>query len=239
MCNIQWQDIGGISVAINDDHRFGTDAVLLENFALSSPAKRVCDFGTGCGIIPLLICKRERKPQIFAVEIQKDAADLLKTSVEKNKIENVRVICGDVKDKMLLHNEMTNGSLDLITCNPPYYKENSGVKSPNESRAVCREENSLNIYEASEAAARLLKFGGRFCICHKPERLCDCIDAMRKNAIEPKRIRFVHKTEDDKPWLVLIEGKRGAAPFLEVMPPLVINSEKGQEEIKSIYSGCE
>ena len=81
-----------------------------------------------------------------------------------------------------------------------------------------------------------MRFGGRFCVCFKPERLCDCIDAMRKNSIEPKKIRMVHTDLDKKPWLVLVEGKKGANPFLEVLPPLVINSKQGQQEIKMIYS---
>ncbi len=238
---IEWQIVGGLNVAINEHHRFGTDAVLLENFALSRPASRICDIGSGCGIIPFLICKRKKQNKIFALEIQEDAAELIKMSVEKNGINNIEVVCADAKDKKLVSQFIDNTSLDLVVCNPPYYKENSGAKSPSDARAKAREEGSLSIYDAAEAANRMLKFGGRFCICHKPERLCDCIDAMRKNSIEPKRMRMIHANAAQKPWLVLIEGKKGAQPFLEVLPPLVVNSKEGQEEIKSIYTvmGCE
>ena len=238
---IEWQDLGGISVAINKIHRFGTDAVLLESFALSRPAHHICDIGSGCGIIPFLICKREKETKIYAVEIEKDAAELISVSAEKNKIDNISVICGDVRDADFISQKIPNTSLDLVICNPPYYKENSGEKCPDAQRAVAREEKTLDIFDAAKAANRLLRFGGRFCVCHKPERLCDCIDAMRKNLIEPKRMRFIHSNASQKPWLVLIEGKKGAKPFLEIMPPLVINSQEGQNEIKSIYSvmGCE
>ncbi len=238
---IEWQDVGGLSVAINEHHRFGTDAVLLENFALSRPASRICDIGSGCGIIPFLICKRKKNLEIFAVEIQNDAAKLIEASAEKNNLNNIKVICGDVRDRELVSRNIENTSLDLVICNPPYYKENSGAKSPKEERAKAREEGSLSIYDAAQAANKMLKFGGRFCICQKSERLCDCFDAMRKNSIEPKRMRMIYSSISQKPWLVLIEGKKGAKPFLEVMPPLVIDSDEGQREIKSIYTvmGCE
>jgi len=238
---IQWQDIGDILVATSKQHRFGTDAVLLENFAFSASARKICDLGSGCGIIPFLICKRKKQCEIYAVEIQNEAADLIKASVLKNKLDNIRVICGDARDKKLLDSSVGNGFLDLVICNPPYYKENSGAKCPDKPRSIAREENSFGIYDAAEAACRLLKYGGRFCVCFKPERLCDCIDAMRKNGLEPKRMRMIHTQAEQKPWLVLVEGKKGAHPFLEVLPPLIVNSENGQREMNLIYqsNGCE
>ena len=48
-----WQDIGSMLVAINSQHRFGTDAVLLEDFAKALKKDVVCEIGTGCGIIPV------------------------------------------------------------------------------------------------------------------------------------------------------------------------------------------
>ena len=38
--------------------RFGTDAVLLADFAMAKRGERVCDMGTGTGVLPLLIAAR-------------------------------------------------------------------------------------------------------------------------------------------------------------------------------------
>ena len=43
-----------LSVCITRDHRFGTDAFLLSDFAAVRRKDLACDLGTGCGIIPLL-----------------------------------------------------------------------------------------------------------------------------------------------------------------------------------------
>lgn len=233
---IEWQDIGGLEVATTRQHRFGTDAVLLESFALSRPAKKICDIGSGCGIIPFLTAKRKKNCEIVALEIQEDAVELINEAVLKNGIDNVRAVCGDARDISLLKQNVGNTDFDLVICNPPYYKENSGAKCPDAQRSLAREENTFSIYDAALSAKTLLKHGGRFCVCFKPERLCDLIDAMRKNTIEPKRLRMIHTRAEQKPWLVLVEGKKGANPFLEVLPPLVVNSESGQNEMNIIYS---
>ena len=86
-------------------------------------------------------------------------------------------------------------------------------------------------------AARLLRYGGRFCLCQRPERLCDVFCAMRESGIEPKRLRMVQKRPDTAPWLALIEGRRGGRPFLTVEPPLMVQDDAGgfSPEMRRIY----
>ena len=87
------------------------------------------------------------------------------------------------------------------------------------------------------SAEKLLKFGGRLCICNRPERLADVISAMKNNNIEPKRLRFVSKNPSTAPWLFLIEGKKGSKPFMKIMPQLYIWNENGYtDEVQAIYS---
>lgn len=59
-----------IYVCASSDHRFGTDAFLLASFSGYRQKDKVCDLGTGCGIIPLIM-QKSRPPQIiYAVDIQ-------------------------------------------------------------------------------------------------------------------------------------------------------------------------
>lgn len=241
MNTIDWQDIGGSFVATNEYHRFGTDAVLLEYFALSHGAKKICDIGSGCGIIPFLISKRKKNCEITALEIQEDAVELIEESIKRNQNQNIRAVCGDARDIDFVKKEVGNTDFDLVVCNPPYYKERSGKKSPYEERAMAREENTLDIYDVALCAKTLLKHGGRLCVCFKPERLAELFNAMRENLIEPKIMQMIYTSIDKKPWLVLVEGKKGANAFLEVLPPLVTTSEEGKKKLHEIYLsvGCE
>ena len=90
--------------------------------------------------------------------------------------------------------------------------------------------------DVCNAAARLLKYGGRLCLCQRPERLADVISAMRAADIEPKRLRFVAKTPSSAPWLFLLEGKKGSKPFMQVEPVLsVYDGDEFSAEMSRIY----
>ena len=85
------------------------------------------------------------------------------------------------------------------------------------SRDLARRESGCTLAQVTKVAGRLLKYGGRFCMCHRPERLADVIFEMRKNKIEPKRLTFVNNATDSaEPWLILIEGKKGGHAGLKI-----------------------
>ncbi|MGN1133053.1 MAG: hypothetical protein ACI4RN_01210, partial [Oscillospiraceae bacterium] len=168
---------------------------------------------------------------IDAVEIQQKAYDLMKITVKHNNIENIVPVLSDLNDYK------SDSLLDLITCNPPYKISGTGAKNDSEAVSIARHEMLCTIDDVCASAKRNLKFGGRLCICNRPERLCDIMIAMRKNGIEPKRVRFVSKTAKDAPWLVMVEGRKGGKPFLQVEPQFYTRTESGEytEEMKRIY----
>ena len=46
---------------------------------------------------------------------------------------------------------------------------------------------------------------GKLYLVHKPQRLVDLLSQARKFNLEPKRIRFVYPTINNKPSIVLVE----------------------------------
>lgn len=222
-----------IKICVTAEHRFGTDAFLLTDFANPRKKDLVCDLGTGCGIIPLLMSKELAPKKIYAVDIQPQAIEQLKLSLECSGLENIEPICADLKE---LWQDAPLGMLDVVTCNPPYKAADCGIQSEMTAQKIARHEILCDINDVCRAGARLLKFGGKLCICNRPERLCDVIAAMKANDIEPKQIRFVSKTPKDAPWLFLIEGKKGGKPFLKILPQLYIQGQNGfSEELMKIY----
>lgn len=223
-----------IYVCASSEHRFGTDAFLLADFCGYRMKDKVCDLGTGCGIIPLIM-QKNKPPQItYAVDIQESAVAQLRMGLEKSEISGIVPICADLKE---LWENAPLGQLDLVTCNPPYKAANAGFESTIDAQRIARHEIMCNINDVCAAGEKLLKFGGRLCICNRPERLSDVIFAMKNHKIEPKRLRFVSKNPQEAPWLFLIEGKKGSKPFMRVEPQLYIRSENGfSEELKKIYA---
>ena len=96
--------------------------MLLSHFADVGAGQRGVDFGTGCGIIPLLLCAKRPDITVTGIEIQSEIADMARRSVALNKLEDhVQIICGDIKDvrKYVPH------GVDVVVCNPPYEKADS------------------------------------------------------------------------------------------------------------------
>lgn len=223
-----------MQIVVSDSHTFGTDAILLASFASIKRKDVACDMGTGCGIIPLIWCKSETK-SVTAIDIQEKACSQLRKSLEINNMtERINVVNADLRE---LKGKLSFGTFDLVAMNPPYKPVGTGIESLSEADKIARHETMCTIDDAVSAAAKLLKFGGRFCMCHRPERLCDIIVSMREGGIEVKRIRFVAEKEDKAPWLVLVEGKRGSKSHVTIEKQLVMKDKDGNntEEYRSMF----
>ena len=231
--DLTFEDLGkGFRVCISTEHRFGTDAFLLADFARPRHKDTVCDLCTGCGIIPMIIQRNFQPRKIYAVELQQKAYDQLKLSIRESGTDSTEAVLGDLREWK------SPEQLDVITCNPPYKISGTGAKNNSLAVSIARHEMMCTVDDVCAAAARNLRFGGRLCLCNRPERLSDIITAMRANGIEPKRLRTVHKNPECAPWLVLVEGRKGGNNFIRIEKPLYVRSSDGgiSEEMQSIYT---
>lgn len=230
----------GIQVFVTDTHHFSTDTILLANFAAAKNGERIVELGTGCGTIPLLLLRDRTPESITAIDIQKEAIDLLQNSIAHNtklgneRARRIRPLLGDIKNIKTL---LPAGESDLVICNPPYKLSGSGITNPEETKKIARHETECTLDDICEAARWLLRFGGRFVICQRPERLTDVLSALRAHDMEPKRLRMVQGRADKAPKLFLCEAKRGAkAGYMDILPALIIEDKNGfTEEMKRIY----
>lgn len=223
-----------LSIIVSKEHTFGTDAVLLADFALPKSRDFICDMGTGCGIVAMLMAKKPTG-KITACDIQPKACSQLERSVELNALgERIEVVNCDIRN---LKGVLPFSQYDLVTMNPPYKSVGTGIESTSQSDKIARHETMCTIDDCVQAAAKLLRFSGRFCICHRPERLCDIIVSMRQNKLEAKRIRFVCQTQGRAPWLVLVEGRRGGKSHVTVEKDLIIKNADGTitDEMREIF----
>lgn len=228
------------------EHRFGTDSFLLSSFSAPRRGSLACDLCGGCGIVAALWFRfPERAPrQALTVEIQPEAAELARQCAEASHLQGRLVpLCADLRDPspIFAMEGIQRASFDLVACNPPYKREGHGIPSSTAAANAARHETMCTLEDVCRTAADMLRFGGRLCICQRPERLADAMQAMRSHGIEPKRLRFVQKRPETPPWLFLLEGRRGSRPFLRVDPPLIMQEENGDAsaELRRIYEGVE
>lgn len=203
-----------------DGLTFGTDAFLLASFIKSAPNKKGIELGSGTGIISLLLAERKKLSKIIAVEIQEEFATLTQRNVSLNKLDSVISVLNT--DVAKLSYDDINGEADVIFCNPPYMKADSGKRNLSTSKYIARHEVCGDINSFCKAGFRLLKHGGKFYVVWRPDRVCDLFYALRSNRLEPKIITFVHADALTEPSIVLVSATKGGSSGSTVTAPLIL-----------------
>ena len=249
-----------------DGFCFGIDSVLISDYAKKDIKKNALgvDLGTGTGIISILLSAKTRLSKIIGIEVQKEVADMAQRSIElnglQNKIEiknmNIKNIIQNIDNSKLekrkkqvklgniqteTHKEKDNiwlEKFDFVVTNPPYKKLETGKVNESEYKYISRHEATANLEDFIKVSKYLLKDKGSFFMVHRPDRLVDIIELMRKYKLEPKNIRFIYPSIDKSPNLVLIKGIKNAKPFLKIDKPLIVYNSNGEytDEIYKIYN---
>lgn len=228
----------GLKIIQNKDgFCFGIDSILLSDFAREiKKGSKVIDLGTGTGIIGIMLCAKTEFSKMIGVEVQKEVYDMAKRSIKLNNLqEKFEVINDNIKN---LENILEIGTFDAVVTNPPYKKVGTGLKNENEKKLISRHEITANLEDFIKMSAKLLKDKGNFYMVHRPDRLVDIIELLRKYKLEPKKIRFVEPTIGKAANLLLIKATKNAKPFLKIEKPLYVYKENGEytEEILKIYN---
>ncbi len=233
--SIKREPIGeGKYIYVSPHHTFGTDAVLLSNFAKAKKSDKAVDLGTGCGIIAFLMLRDGNCQTSYGVDISREAIELAKKTKEEYNFVNFTPVLSDLND---LKGKVPFGCNTLVTCNPPYKASGAGLKNPDSVKSVARHEVECTLEDIISVGARLLQTGGRLCMCQRPERLAELMAIMRTYKVEPKRLRLVCKYVGASPWLVLIEGRRCGNTGLTIEPTLYVEDGNGNfsDEMIQIY----
>ena len=206
------------------------DSVLLSRFPRFPKKGLIVDFCAGNGAVGLFASSRT-KAKILSVEIQERLADMAERSVRLNSLEEqMRVICDDLKN---MPNHLQGSKVDMILCNPPYFKVD-----PHSNLA--RHEITTNLEEICRSAQKILKSNGRLVMVHRPDRLLDILDRLQQHNLAPKRLQFVYPKREKEANMLLIEAiKDGSTSGFKVLPPLIIHNDDGTytPEVQEIYYG--
>lgn len=226
-----------------DQFCFGIDAVLLAHYPNIKNGDRVLDLGCGFAPIPFILCaeaeKRKKEIHVTGLELQKSVSDIAKRSVLENHQEDrISIVQGDLKEAAGL---VGAASFSLVTCNPPYMPASGGLIGTSRSRAIARTELACTLDDVIRAASGCLKCSGRFDMIHRPFRLAEIFETMRKYHLEPKRMRMIYPYEDAEATMVLVEGVKGGKPYLHVDAPLVVYKKNRDytDEVLRIYGKTE
>ena len=219
-----------LSIYQNSDYfSFSLDSIILANYSnIRLRDKKIVDFCTGNAVVPLILSKRT-KSKIYGVEIQEKVFELAKKSVEYNNLEEqIILINQDVVD---FAKENIN-KFDLVLCNPPYFKvDKKSVVNESQEKMIARHEVMIDLEKLCDSAKKVLKDNGNFYLVHRSERLMEILELLRKNKLEPKKIKFIHESINKESTLVIIESQKCGKVGLKIEEPLILyNLDKSETE---------
>ena len=181
-----------------------TDSILLCDFIKLPKNARILDLGSGCGTLGLLLCAKDPGCRVTGLEIDEKAHAAALENIARNGLK-------DRLTSLLADLRQDNGeTFDLCVSNPPYYSGGPASKTA----ALARRDDNCSLEELFAAAARRTKFGGDFCLVHKPENLARLCALAIQNGLEPKRLRLIRHKEGGPISLILLSCRKGGKPGL-------------------------
>ena len=215
---------------------FGIDSILISNFVKGvKEQEKILDLGSGTGIISILLAGKKMLKNITGIEIQNEVAEMSERSIKLNNLQKrIKIINDDIKN---LNKYFKKSEIDAIVTNPPYQKNNTGLKNEDEYKLISRHEVKCNLEDIIKVSSELLKDKGKFFMVHRAERIADIMFLLKKYNMEPKELQIVCSNKKSKPKLVLIEAVKNANEFLRVNNILYVYNDNGNytDEILKIY----
>ena len=211
-------------IHVDKSYTFGVDSIILLDFARMKKDKTLVDIGSGSGVLSLGSNSYYHLDKVYAVEIQKEKAKLLKENLKLNKISNIEVINEDLNKV-----DLGTNTLDYIITNPPYYKITDNIGNKSEEILISRQEKYLDLKNIFDFANKTLKDRGKMFMIHKPERMVEIFK--ESGNLKVKRVKFVQSSYDKKPQFILVEFVKNANDGLKIENPLIIyeNGEYSKE----------
>ncbi len=135
------------------------------------------EFGTGSGIISLLLAAKLKKITITAIEIQKSLFKLAKENIIHARLEERIVL---VKaDGRKIKEYFNPQKFDCAFSNPPFFPRGTGKASPSKEKLYARHELLCTMEDVLNSFEFLLKVSGLGFIIYPVERLEEFLEKIR------------------------------------------------------------
>lgn len=217
---------------------YSIDSILLANLVKPKKNEIILDLCTGNAIVPLYVSNLYNN-QIYGIELQKQVYDLALKSITFNNLHNqIKLYNDDIEN---IKKYFKHESIDIITCNPPYFKKSDRNKyNVNDIKSIARHEIKFNLETMCRSINYVMKNTGTFYMVHRPFRLDEIILILSKYNLTVKEVRFCHPRIGDNSNMMLLKIKKTNNKEMKILNPLVLHSNKNNEyseEVIKILGG--
>ncbi len=220
-------------------YRYTLDPILLGFFVQLGKGERVIDFGSGVGVIGLVLASIFTDAVISGIEIQKELYEASLKNIQSNGLDNrVESHLGDFRR---VGDCFGTSTFTTAVSNPPYYLEDEGRVSQNSGVAIAKHEIAGGIKDVIEASAVVLKREGSLSTIFPANKYQYLTDLLFDGGFSIKRGRFVHSKRHLESKAVMVESILGEIEISiqspTIMEPLIVHNEDGgySDEVNSFF----
>lgn len=202
--------------------KFSLDSILLaELVQIHKKDQQLLDLCTGNAVVPLIVSTKSNI-SMTGVELQSEIYQLACESVLLNHREHqIHLIHDDVKN---LKNYFPGNSLDIITCNPPYFRyHDEAFLNQERIKQIARHEVKITLNEIIQIASEFLKDKGNFYLVHISERLQEVLYLMEQYHLRVKDVYFVYPKKEERSFLVLFRSIKNGHIGVKVHQPIYLD----------------
>ena len=221
-------DYENLKIVQNEDYfKFSIDSILLAEYAkINKSDENILDLCSGNLPVPFILNYKYHK-KIRAIELQEEIYKYGLESLKINKLEDqIEYIHDDVNN---IFNYFNEESFDVITCNPPYFK--NSLKNENSIKSIARHEINITLEDIIKISSKLLKANKTFYLVHIPERIDEIILYCNKYNMNVKEIVVVNNTSK-QPILILVKAVKNSKIGLKFK---YLNDANNLKSYKNIF----
>lgn len=178
-----------------DGYKFTKDAVDLAKFCNIKHTDSVLEMCAGSGVVSFYTYSLCNFQKLYLNEIQHNNCLIIDKNIQFNQMEKVAK-CLECNLKTLTVGDFSK-KLDVIICNPPYFKVHGSKVNDNYSIAISRHEIEVTLDEIVAKAGELIKDKGRFYLCMMPNRMAETVATLSKHRFECKTIKFLRNSKGE------------------------------------------
>ena len=205
----------GISIYQSDNYyKFTQDAIMLAKFCNIKHSDDVLELCAGSGVISFYAYSLHPFNHLYFNEIQPEMCKIIEENIAYNGFKRRSKIYNcNLKDLKLTDFKK---HLDVIICNPPYFKVDANHKINEKYEiAVARHELEATLEDIVQKSSELLKDKGRLYMVHLASRSTEVVALCSKHKLEIKRMKFIFNG-DKEAYLVLVEAIKNAKPGVRI-----------------------
>jgi len=193
-------------------YHFSSEPFVLTCDLKFAHSKVFVDFGSGCGIIAVILALKNPSSLVYAVEKNEDYLDIIEKNFTINNIKNAKVVKGG--------EDIPNNSTDIFLSNPPYFVS---------GRYRISQKYKLEKFEVEpvgsivKVAKRVLKNKGILRVSFHPTRIFELFETLKLNSFGIKSVIAVHGNSQKSASFLIVEAKLASQDFVVFKPPIFLD----------------